>query len=94
MNSKTSKAPYPPRLAAHTLEADFTVLPPHAPFPVLLQVRLAMQRIGETKPAQLATVHTEWCAVPPAVARQMAAALIAAADQAEKPHLFATPGQQ
>ena len=82
-------APMPPQFAAHGMEADFTAMPPGAPFPVLLQARVLLQAIDLSRPGQ---THTKWFALTPTMARQMAEDLRAAADQAEKPHLPA-PGK-
>ena len=78
------EAPYPPQLTAVGMDTNFIAMPPHAPFPVLLQARVVLQSIDLSRPGQ---TRTEWFALTPAVARRMAQELQDAAAQAEKPHL-------
>lgn len=83
---KSKEPPFPPGWAGSGLEAHFMAMPPGAPKPFLLQVRVAMRPFvpGSTY-QEGATSHTEWFALTPDLARQLAATLQDAADRAERP---------
>ena len=82
---KDNDAPYPPELAFDGIEFAFMVMPPGAPFAVLTQAQLKLRPVQNWP--SLPVQRTPWFALTPGVAREVAAKLQQAADQAEKPHM-------